>query len=621
MGASMGTCTSQDKCCNAAPQSCSDAVDFVPCTIAPAWEYGDMNGEDLEVQTLSCEEVLLRLEIIARAEEAQDVRLASAYASSLRRVLTLMVTTLSSVPGSAALVLVAPDRDISVLEYEMSDSGEKTQELVGVTVHDKRFEKSLSELAWCYSGDVDPRGRPIDSGFVVSHCTGKVVAAGVCFVQKPTGIMPRFPGTEYMSAVDLAASLNRGVVFTRTKQGVVSAFAAAEVQYGRCLQVLTPKHEGEKKGDNIELAVMLDNLGIGHLQRGNAGAAKQLHERALRIQEAHYGPNHVQVAVTLDNLGIANTELGHPEVAKDLLERALRIHEAHFGAQHVQVAWTLDNLGCTLRDLGQLQQARVLHERALRIYQMHYGSDHNQLGRTLNNLGHTYRGLGNPAAAKPLYQRALNIFEKEIEPDQAQVAVTLNNLGNSFRELGDVPNARSLYERALTIAEVHFGASHVEVGRTLNNLGLALQELGDPVAARPLFERALDIFEVHFGAQSPLTAMAQTNLATCLATQGAHQEALKCVTQAEATAQADSGIMCQELFLRAAAVRFASGDTSRPTPQERWHRAEDRLQSILGASAMDEICARCKEGLLRTWYRINRPDVMQWLQSRGTARL
>lgn len=611
----------QDTSCACAPENCKK----VGCDgelVEPRSRFYETLGfnqkqtEDLDVTTLPVEEVIVRLRQLASAEETQHH---VAYAAILQRVLELLTAGLANVPGSAALVAVLPSREADTLELEYSDGGQLTSELANVTVHDKQFETSLSSCAWCYDGELDQRGRPMESGFAVDFTSGQVLAASASFLADGSGL---FPGNDYMTAVDIASNISRGVVLTRSKQGVVSVYPAAEVQWSRALQVAAPPSKGgSRRGDNVELAVMLDNLGTGHLQKGNPQAAKQLHERALRIQEAHYGRNHVQVAVTLDNLGIAYTELGNPEQAKELLERALAIHETHFGRDHVQVAWTLDNLGSALRDLGELRRAQTMHERALQIYTGEYGSDHRRLGRTLNALGHTHRGLGNPSAAKPFYQRALAVYENEVEPDAAQVAVCYNNLGNAVREMGDVQAARSLYVRALATAEAHFGPTHTEVGRTLNNLGLAHLELGNASSAQPIFVRALEIFEARFGPRSSYSSMARTNLATCLAVLGKNKEAKDCVFEAEASADAQANTICLELELRAAAVRFAVGDVARPTPQDRWNKAEGQLHDLLGAAGLDAVCARCKEGLQRTWQHCNRPDVMQWLQARGTARI
>eukprot|EP00971_Amphidinium_carterae_P077774 1537967-Amphidinium_carterae.1 len=61
-------------------------------------------------------------------------------------------------------------------------------------------------------------------------------------------------------------------------------------------------------------------------------------EKALRIKEAHHGPEHVEVARTLGNLGIAYGYLGEYGKMCNYLENALRIEETHYGPEHVQVA-------------------------------------------------------------------------------------------------------------------------------------------------------------------------------------------------------------------------------------------------------------------------------------------
>jgi len=268
-----------------------------------------------------------------------------------------------------------------------------------------------------------------------------------------------------------------------------------------------------------------------------------------------------------------------------------------------------------------LRQAQALHERALSIYEAEYGTDAVRLGRTLNALGHTHRGLGNPTAAKQYYKRALVVYENEIEPDKAQVAICYNNLGNAYRELGDVDRARAFYEKALDIAEAHFGANHAEVGRTLNNLGLAYLELGDPTTAQSQFARALDIFEANFGRRHIFGATVRVNMATAMAVLDLNKDAKDCVQKAEAMVDACGGTASLELEMRAAAVRFACGDTARPTPQERWNKAEGQIQDLLGTTSLDAVCSRCKEGLIRSWQHTDRGDVVQWLQSRGTARI
>lgn len=591
----MGNCSTACECVK--PDCKPAACDARSCSRYPS--ISETEEEELSISCLSRDAIHDRLKHLAGLEEAKRH---FPYTSTLGRVLELLTDSLAMSPGSAALVVVAPRSMVDSWDVEFDDDGELLQELEGATVFDQRFKASLIASARSYDKAVDSQDRPIEDVFVVDHVSGEIILASA-----------RFPsGDAFMSAIEIAVALGRGVVFTRSTQGVVDVFPAVEVQWGRALQVISAED------NSVEVATMLDHLGNGHLQKGNPQSAKPLLERALYIEEMHYGKDHVQVGLTLDSLGTCYTRLGNPDLAKMILERALDINTKNFGANNVQVAWTLDNLGCTLRDLGDIRQAQALHERALAIYQGAYGPEDKMLTQTIELLAHTHRGLGNPAAAQPLYTRVLALLENEVEADPAHVAITHNNLGNAARELGDVEDAVALYQTALEIGQEHFGDDHAEVGRTLNNLGLALLELGEQEEARDLFVRALSIFKIEFGSKSSYAAIAGINLATCLATLGDKAEASKCLEQAEASMDAAAGPIANlELAWRAAAVRFAVGDTSHPTPQDRWHGAESIVRKLIGLDGLKAVCQRCKEGLTRIWEHTERDDMIQWLMDRN----
>ena len=76
----------------------------------------------------------------------------------------------------------------------------------------------------------------------------------------------------------------------------------------------------------------------------------------------------LEVAGTLTNLGNAYGDLGDTKKKKELLERALVIQERHYGAEHPEVARTLKNLGNAYGDLGDTKKKKELLERALGDY-------------------------------------------------------------------------------------------------------------------------------------------------------------------------------------------------------------------------------------------------------------
>eukprot|EP00971_Amphidinium_carterae_P162584 3223130-Amphidinium_carterae.1 len=138
----------------------------------------------------------------------------------------------------------------------------------------------------------------------------------------------------------------------------------------------------------------LGNLGNAYADLGDASKQRDYSERALRILEAHYGPDLPEVAKTVMNLGNAYGDLGDASKMRDYLERALRITEAHYGPDHPEVAKTLVNLGTASGALGDASKMRDYLERALRILEAHYGPDHPEVATTVTNLGNAYGALG-----------------------------------------------------------------------------------------------------------------------------------------------------------------------------------------------------------------------------------
>ena len=264
---------------------------------------------------------------------------------------------------------------------------------------------------------------------------------------------------------------------------------------------------------NIEAASIMFSLGCIYQHLGNAVRQKELQERALKIEEEHYGPSHFEVAITLTNLGNAHGSLGQPGKQKELLERALKIKEEHYGPDHVEVAKTLTSLGNAYSALGQPGKKKELLERALKIKEEHYGPSHFEVARTLGNLGNAYGSLGQPGKKKELLERALKIQEEHYGPSHFEVAITLGNLGNAYGSLGQPGKQRELLERALKIKEEHYGPSHYRVAQTLSNLGNAYGDLGDSGKKKELLERAWKMREEHYGHNHPKVAKTLRNLA------------------------------------------------------------------------------------------------------------
>jgi len=269
---------------------------------------------------------------------------------------------------------------------------------------------------------------------------------------------------------------------------------------------------GEDLDETAQTSHLLNEVGVYLWRRAQYGQAKSVLERALRIDEAAYGPDHPKVAIRVNNLGSVLRALGDLEGARAHFERALRIDEAAYGPDHPNVAIRVNNLGNVLRDLGDLEGARAHYDRALGIMEKAYGPQHPNVATAANNLGKVLRDLGDLEGARAHFERALRIDEAAYGPDHPDVAIRVNNLGNVLQDLGDLKGARAHYERALRIDEAAYGPDHPDVARDVNNLGSLLRDLGDPEGARAHFERALHIMHKTYGDDHPRTKLVRRNL-------------------------------------------------------------------------------------------------------------
>jgi tetratricopeptide (TPR) repeat protein len=271
----------------------------------------------------------------------------------------------------------------------------------------------------------------------------------------------------------------------------------------------------DRKGE----ANALNGLGMVLQELGDLEGAKEHFQRALKIDEGVYGPDHPNVARDLNNLGSALRTLGNLEGAKEHFQRALKIDEGVYGPDHPDVAIYVNNLGLVLHDLGDLEGAKENYERVLRIDEAVYGPDHPRMAIYVNNLGLVLHDLGDLEGAKENYERALKIDEGVYGPDHPSVAIRVNNLGRVLQALGDLEGAKENLQRALKIDEGVYGPEHLSVAMDVNNLGSVLEDLGDLEGAKENYKRALGILDRRLGADHPKTQLVRQNLQSLLDSQ------------------------------------------------------------------------------------------------------
>ena len=264
-------------------------------------------------------------------------------------------------------------------------------------------------------------------------------------------------------------------------------------------------------------ATDVNNLGAVLQAQGDLAGARALFERALRIDEAAYGPDHPDVARNRSTISASVLQAqGDYAGARALFERALRIDEAALGPGPPRRWGRMPTISASCCGISATSPARG------RCSSGHCGSTRRRWARSiprwqpaLNNLGDVLQAQGDFAGARALFERALRIGEATLGAEHPAVATYANNLGGVLRAQGDYAGARALYERAFRIDKAAYGPDHPEVGTDANNLGLVLQAQGDFAGARALFERGLRISEAALGAEHPAVAIRSTISAAC----------------------------------------------------------------------------------------------------------
>jgi tetratricopeptide (TPR) repeat protein len=294
----------------------------------------------------------------------------------------------------------------------------------------------------------------------------------------------------------------------------------AEKILGQGLTVL--KGEDDEKAESQ----LSSQLGIVLHHKGDLEGALSYAQRALKIVEKVYGPNHPEVAIRANNIGQVLRDKGDLKGALSYTQRALKIDEKAFGPGHPTVATDANNIGMILQAQGDLEGALSYTQRALKIDEKAFGPDHPTVATDANNIGQILQDQGDLEGALSYTQRALKIDEKVFGPDHPEVAIRANNIGQVLRDKGDLKGALSYAQRALKIDEKVFGPDHPTVAIRANNIGVILKDKGDLEAALSYTQRALKIDEKAFGPDHPKVATDANNIGQILQSQGDLEGAL-----------------------------------------------------------------------------------------------
>jgi eukaryotic-like serine/threonine-protein kinase len=232
-------------------------------------------------------------------------------------------------------------------------------------------------------------------------------------------------------------------------------------------------------GDTVDLASCLTDLGILAHAGGDQGTARELTERALRLNERFLGEASAEVARNLNTLGVIALALGEVDRSEEMLRKGLEIRRRLFGEEATAVAESHNALAFVARARGDLPGAERLARQALATRRKLLGDGHSDTVLSLDNLAMFLAEQDDFEAAEPLMRESVRRHEELAGPDHPDVAVALNNLSRVLLTTGRPADAEVFLEKALRIRRAQLLPSDertITTARLLAHSQVALDE-------------------------------------------------------------------------------------------------------------------------------------------------
>jgi tetratricopeptide (TPR) repeat protein len=216
-------------------------------------------------------------------------------------------------------------------------------------------------------------------------------------------------------------------------------------------------------------------MGVALRAVGRDAEASATWTRLLGLVEAMRGADHPDVAAVLNNLALVHLDAGDPAAARPLLQRAEAIVTAGPDAERDPMRATLaTNLGWTARLEHRHDEARTQLERALAIGRATRGDRHPAQAYALDQLGALERELGHFDAALERYAAAGELRDATLGANHPETATTLLGMARVFLAKGDRDQASAASGAARGIVEARGGSPKLR--RELDALAAEITE-------------------------------------------------------------------------------------------------------------------------------------------------
>jgi tetratricopeptide (TPR) repeat protein len=277
--------------------------------------------------------------------------------------------------------------------------------------------------------------------------------------------------------------------------------------------------------EHPQVASMLCDLAYLYYELGHYQQAEPLFQRALCIWEHVLGPAHPALVRPLNGLGALYWKQGKYDQAEQAYQRACSILEQAPGGEHPRVADLLNGLALLAVEQGKYQQAEYFYQRALAIREHLLGREHPDTAQSLNNLADLYVEQGKYQQAESLCQQALGILKQVLGPENPDLAYPLRHLADLYLEQGKYQQAESCYQQVVHLWEQALGSDYPELAYPFHGLAILATRQGKYQQAESWYQQALHLWEQTLGPEHPQVAHPLNNLAALYSMQGKDEQA------------------------------------------------------------------------------------------------
>ncbi len=255
-------------------------------------------------------------------------------------------------------------------------------------------------------------------------------------------------------------------------------------------------------GDDVITARALNALGALHEARGEWSEAEARYLEALAMFEATVGCDDIDTAIILNNLSNLWIDLGRLAEATEAHERYARIWDRIHGPEAPERVTRLNRTAMILlqnEDLdGGLAVAREAYDLATRVLDEH---DPDWL-TSCSNLGALLVMSRKQTEARGYLAKVLEVTERVCGAAHPKTASALYNLASLMLEQEDADGALAYFRRARAIL-MNVAQNHVDLVNVEEQISLLLILRSDFIGAAEHLQRSVDIREEWMGEDHP----------------------------------------------------------------------------------------------------------------------